>query len=184
MLFLKSYYPVLAVAVFVLLIITAHVFAVHQYNWTKNTISDLGAQGYERKWIMQTGFILFGITIAAGIGINTFSWRVAPVFVYGCCVALTGIFCTKPFFAQAAYSETEAALHSLFAQIAGFAFSIGIIVQMLFEPDIKTRYVHLAFFVLVIGCSVAFGLLKNYQGIMQRLLYIISFIWLIKFYKP
>ena len=45
-------------------------------------------------------------------------------------------------------------------------------------------YIHLAFFILVIGLSVLFGLLKNKQGIAQRLLYLISFIMLIKYYKP
>lgn len=45
-------------------------------------------------------------------------------------------------------------------------------------------YIFIWLFILVIGLSVLFGLLKNKQGIAQRLLYLISFIMLIKYYKP
>lgn len=164
-------------------IVLAHFYSTPNYDWTKNTISDLGAQGYNRKWIMQFGFLLFGILLLTGIILNGIFWKTLPILVYGICIALTGIFCTTPFFEVANYSSMQAALHSFFAQIAGLAFSIGIVVQFFYDPDKKIKYIHLVFFILVIGCSVAFGVLKIQQGIVQRLLYLVSFIWFIKFYK-
>jgi hypothetical membrane protein len=181
---LKSNYPLIATALFVGAIVAAHLFATHHYDWTKNTISDLGAQGYDRKLIMQFGFLAFGLTLTAGILANGLTWRTAPLLIYGCCVGLTGIFCTKPFFNLATYSATQATVHAALAQIAGFAFTIGILTQLYYSGVKSEKLAHLIFFILVVGCSAAFGLFKNQQGIAQRLLYLTSFVWLIKFYKP
>jgi len=181
---LKTNYNIISTILFVVFIIIAHVFSTNNYDWTKNTISDLGAQGYDRKLIMQIGFLAFGLVLSAGIFLNGPSLRTAPILVYGLCVALTGVFCTKPFFDNYTYSTTQSTLHSTFAQIAGVTFSIGVLTQIFLTTDNNVKYIHLAFFILVIGLSATFGLLKNYQGIAQRLLYLTSFIWLIKYYKP
>jgi hypothetical membrane protein len=179
----KSNYNIISTALFVVFIIAAHIVSTDNYNWTKNTISDLGAQGYAKKLIMQIGFLAFGLTLAIGLFLNGLTLRTSPIFIYGICVALTGIFCTKPFVYLETYSAAQSTLHSTFAQIAGVTFSIGILTQIFFTTD-NIKYIHLAFFILVIGLSATFGLLKNYQGIAQRLLYLTSFIWLIKYYKP
>jgi hypothetical membrane protein len=180
---LKTYYNIISTSFFVAFIILAHIFSTGNYDWTKNTISDLGAQGYHRKLIMQIGFLSFGITLATGILLNGITWRTTAIFIYAICVALTGIFCTKPFTNVNYYSEIQSTLHSTFAQIAGVAFSVGILTQIFFTSDKSTNYSHILFFVLVIGLSATFGLIKNYQGVVQRVLYLTSFLWLLKYYK-
>jgi hypothetical membrane protein len=181
--YFKTNYAMVSTLVFVGFILLAHVFATNNYDWTKNTISDLGAQGYSRKLIMQLGFLAFGISLAYGIMLNGSGLANYPILIYAVSVALTGIFCTKPFFNVESYSSTQSLLHSTFAQLAGIAFSIGILTQAFYASDNRLRYIHVLFFVLVIGLSASFGLLKNYQGIMQRLLYLTSFIWLVKYFK-
>jgi hypothetical membrane protein len=181
---LKSNYNIISTTLFVVFIIVAHIFSAENYDWTKNTISDLGAQGYEKKLIMQIGFLAFGLSLTTGLLLNGLTLRTIPILIYGLCVALTGIFCTKPFTDITIYSTTQSTLHSTFAQIAGITFSVGILTQIFFTSDNKTKYIHIVSFILVIGFSSLFGLLKNYQGIAQRLLYLVSFIWLIKYYKP
>jgi hypothetical protein len=69
------------------------------------------------------------------------------------------------------------------AQIAGIAFTIGILVQQFYSTNKSEKWIHFGFFILIIALSASFGLLKNYQGIIQRLLYLISFIWLIRYFK-
>lgn len=182
--YIKSNYNIISTALFVLAIVVAHIFSTNNYDWTKNTISDLGAQGYDRKLIMQIGFLAFGVVLSSGIFLSGLSLRTAPILIYGLCVALTGIFCTKPFFDTNIYSTTQSTIHSTFAQIAGVTFSIGILTQIFFTTDKNLKYIHLTFFILVIGLAATFGLLKNYQGITQRLLYLTSFLWLLKYYKP
>ncbi len=182
--FLKNNYNIISTAIFLLAIVVAHIFSTNNYDWTKNTISDLGSQGYDRKIIMQFGFLAFGLTLSAGILINGLTWRTTPILIYGLCVGLTGVFCTKPFFNLDNYSASQAIIHSALAQIAGATFTLGILVQLFYSADKSEKWIHFMFFILVVGLSASFGLVKNYQGITQRLLYLTSFIWLIKFYKP
>ncbi|MBK8109541.1 MAG: DUF998 domain-containing protein [Saprospiraceae bacterium] len=182
--FAPGNYPTISTTIFVLTIVVAHVFATHGYEWTKNTISDLGAQGYDRKLIMQFGFLAFGLTLTAGVLYKGLTWRSMPILMYGLCVGLTGVFCTKPFFDFDHYSEIQSMIHSALAQLAGVSFTIGILVQSFFTNHKREKWIHLTFFVLVIGLSASFGLVNHYQGIVQRLLYLTSFIWLIGFYKP
>lgn len=184
--FLKTNYNVLATALFLLFIIIAHLYATNGYSIFNNTISDLGAQGYNRKFIMQFGFLVFGILLVIGVIANGFELRTFAILVYGLSIAMTGIFCTTPFLEPAStnYSVLQTNLHSLFAQIAGVAFTIGILVQVFYAGNAKERTVHLLFFGLVIGLSVLFGLLENNKGIAQRLLYLVSFIWFMKFFDP
>lgn len=182
--YIKSNYNIISTALFVLAIVVAHIFSTNNYDWTKNTISDLGSQGYDRKQIMQFGFLAFGLTLSAGIVANGLTWRTTPILIYGLCVGLTGIFCTKPFFNLDNYSVLQSTIHSALAQIAGATFTLGILVQLFYSADKSEKWIHFAFFILVVGLSASFGLVENYQGIAQRLLYLTSFFWLIKFYKP
>lgn len=181
--YLKSNYNIISTAFFVLAIVVAHIFSTNNYEWTKNTISDLGSQGYNRKLIMQFGFLVFGLTLSVGILANGLTWRTTPILIYGLCVGLTGVFCTKPFFNLDNYSASQATIHSSLAQIAGVAFTLGILLQVFYSADKSEKWTHLIFFILVVGFSVSFGLIKSYQGIAQRLLYLTSFIWLIKCYR-
>lgn len=180
----KIHFPIISVAAFVVAILMAHIFATNNYEWTKNTMSDLGAQNYDRKLIMQIGFLTFGLILCGGIVLNGLKWRTAPIFIYGVCVGLTGIFCTKPFFVTDSYSVSESQMHSVFAQSAGFSLCLGILVQIFFTQSANEKFVHLSFFIAIIGLSATFGLVQEYQGIMQRVLYCTSFIWLVKLYKP
>jgi hypothetical membrane protein len=93
--YIKSNYNIISTALFVLAIVVAHIFSTNNYDWTKNTISELGSQGYDRKLIMQFGFLAFGLTLSAGILANDLTWRTTPILIYGLCVGLTGIFCTN-----------------------------------------------------------------------------------------
>lgn len=93
--YIKSNYNIISTALFILAIVVAHIFSTNNYDWTKNTISDLGSQGYDRKLIMQLGFLAFGLTISAGILANGLTWRTTPILIYGLCVGLTGNFLHK-----------------------------------------------------------------------------------------
>jgi hypothetical protein len=182
--YLKANYNIISTALFVFAIVVAHIFSTNNYDWTKNTISDLGSQGYDRKLIMQFGFLGFGLILSAGILTNGLLWRTTPILIYGLCVGLTGIFCTKPFSSLDNFSPIQSTIHSTLAQIAGATFTLGILVQLFYSANKSEKWIHFVFFILVLAFSASFGLTKNYQGIAQRLLYLTSFIWLIKYYKP
>lgn len=178
-----------SVVYFIVIIIVAHFFVPPEYVWTQNTVSDLAAQGLPNQWIMQAGFIGFGVLLNLGflqksIATRKIGYPDIPVMVYGLAILVTGLFSTMPFIAGAGYSEQESNLHSLFAQIAGVFFIIGILYRLIIAPTAKERSFHTAFFLLVMGTSLAFGLSENGmitlgKGVIQRTLYLVSFVWLI-----
>ncbi len=183
MAFFKNYYNIISTLVFLSAIVIAQISSTHNYDWTRNTISDLGSQGYDKKAIMQLGFLTFGLLLVTGILYNGLTWQTTPILIYGVCIALTGVFCTKPFWGQNSYSVHQANIHSFLAQIAGISFTIGILVQLFYAETFTEKWLHFSFFFLVVTLSALFGIIKDYQGILQRLLYLTSFLWLVKFYK-
>lgn len=179
----KLHYPLVASVILIAMIVLAHLVSSSQYQWTSHTISHLGAQTYERKWIMQIGFMAFGIVLAIGILLHGIEWRTVPFLIYGLCVGLSGIFCSEPFIDGIPYDVQVANLHSWCAQVAGISFSLGILLQIFFTTEVKLKWIHLVFFVMVVGISALFGLLKSGQGIAQRLLYLVSLYWLSYWYE-
>jgi hypothetical membrane protein len=184
----STFYPTLpAVVYFAAVIVLAHFFAPPGYRWTMNTISDLGSQGHVNKWVMQAGFIGFGLLLAGGLLLNFRRLgRINPpdllLIVYGLSILVTGFFCTAPINSALPFSASEAQVHSLFAALAGFALVGGMVWYLAISPT--RRVFHLIFLVLVIALSGLFGLSENGQfpiekGILQRALYLVSFIWLV-----
>ena len=177
-----------AVIFFIAIILAAHFSASPQYLWTQNTISELAAQGYPRGWIMRAGFIGFGLILNLAFLIKlrsnqTLSWADGMVLAYGLFIILTGFFSTSPPDPLQPYHKSEANIHSLFATLAGF-FLTGSVLPYLFSADGRTeRGFHLLFLLLILLFSALFSLAENdgsllEKGVVQRLLYIASFIWL------
>ncbi|MBK8821042.1 MAG: DUF998 domain-containing protein [Anaerolineales bacterium] len=178
----------IAVAYFIAVIVLAHFFVPPLYDWTQNTVSDLASQGHTYKWIMQTGFIGFGLLLTWGVifhfSKNRRAYFLLFVAVYGLSILMSGIFCTMPIDPSMSYSVSESKLHSMFATIAGVAMSLGIFWQVIVSLNQRERWTRIAFFVLVIGISGLFGLAENHilaldKGIVQRCLYLAGLAWLI-----
>lgn len=179
---------IVATLFFILIIFVAQQAAPETYHWTQNTVSELASQGYKNKWIMQLGFIGFGIllTITATMNLNkkVLSWlREIPLAVYALCILFSGVFCTAPFLDTISYSQREAQLHSIGATVAGIAFSAALIAHMFTDSSMTRKWIHLATLLFVIGISLFFGMSSTNEGIIQRLLYSVSFIWLIFIYN-
>ncbi len=182
----------IAIFYFVAVILVAHYFAPNVYHWTTNTISDLAAQNYNYAWIMRVGFIGFGLLLNMGILFKFYQTKSinSPdvlIMIYGLAILCSGFFSTMPFDGSKDYSIMADKLHSLFAQTAGIALSIGILVYLLLSHG-NEKLIHFSFLVSVIGISALFGLSKNGTinidyGIIQRLLYLVSFIWLLLTYN-
>jgi hypothetical membrane protein len=177
-----------AVIYFIVVIVIAHFFAPPNYDWTQNTISDLGSQGHVYKGIMQAGFIGFGLILTAGVVVhfrrNSRLYFLLLVAVYGLSIFMTGIFCAASIDPNISYSVREASLHSMFATIAGIAMSMGILWQVIVSTNSRERWTRLAFLVLLMGASASFGVAENHildldKGIVQRCLYLVGLAWLV-----
>lgn len=181
--------PILiAVVYFIAVIVLAHFFVPPIYDWTQNTVSDLASQGHPYKWIMQTGFIGFGLLLTWGVIFHFNKHRRAYfllfVAVYGLSILMSGIYCAAPIDPSFPNSLRESQLHSMFATVAGIAMSLGIFWQFVVSTNHYERWTRFAFFLLVIGISGLFGLAENHilaidKGIVQRVLYLVGLAWLV-----
>jgi len=171
----------------------AHLIAPIEYDWRLNTISDLGAQQYKNAWLMRLGFMGFGVLLSTALlgpflNAEEKNYSDLLIVVYAISILLSGFFSTAPFIETSTFSISEDKWHSLFAQIAGIAFSFGILWHLLVYSDPNQKIINFAFLILVIGCSALVGLSKNGLiplglGLIQRGLYVISFIWLLFRYR-
>ena len=178
-----------AVVYWILIIFVAHFFPPPGYDWTQNTISDLASQGHRYKWIMQLGLSGFGgLVVLAVIRTMIHARRMIPhslpIALYGFTIFLSGIYCTTPINPSLSYSLNEAKLHSLFATVAGISLSLAIFWRIQTSKNRRELVAHILFFTAVIGFSALFGLAENQyvdvgMGIVQRLLYISGFVWLV-----
>jgi hypothetical protein len=173
-----------AVIYFVIFIIVSQTLTPSEYNWKVNTISELAAQGYKNKKVMQAGFIGFGVILPILLFYNLYFRgvtiiRIAPIAIYALSVGLSGIFCTSPFVNNMEHSKTEARIHSLLAQVAGFSFVAGISICMIVEQVMWVKVLHAVTVVFVMFCSIMFAKAPQHKGIYQRVMYLGSFIWLI-----
>lgn len=183
-----SKYNWISVGVFILIIIVAHIFVSPPYNWKNNTISELASQHYNYRWIMKIGFILFGGILIIGIIGKLIQHKgnlitEIPILIYGLAILISGIYSTKPIMEGVEFSITESQIHSICAQTAGIAFSIGLLIFGFRETVLNLKLIHFGFFIFVIGCSALFGLTNSNVGIIQRVMYLGSFIWLTFFYN-
>jgi len=177
-----------SVGLFVGIIIIAHFFTTNPYDWRANTISELASQNYQYRWIMKIGFILFGGILIVGIINKLINGNgklliELPFLIYGLAILISGLYSTKPIVEGIEYSELESKIHSYSAQIAGMAFSIGLLIYGFTETNKNLKIIHFSTFVFVIGFSALFGILDSNVGVIQRVMYLGSFVWLTLFYN-
>lgn len=179
---------ILSIVYFICVILVAQFAAPSTYQWTVHSVSELASQGLPTQWIMQAGFIGFGLLINLAFVLKFrraghLVWPDLLIMLYGASILLAGIFSTAPYLQGLPFSEPESRLHSLFATLAGVAFSIAILIYTI-QAGRQGWWLHAIFLVLVMGLSAAFGMAENGQiaigrGIVQRSMYLVSFAWLI-----
>lgn len=111
--------------------VVSHLVTPSNYDWRENFINELAAQKYNYKWIMQIGLIGFGFLLGGGVLIKLLQggavWFIEiPILIYAISISLIGVFCTKPFFECDDYSHFENKAHSLFANLTGISFLLGV----------------------------------------------------------
>lgn len=173
-----------AVALILLAILLAQLVVPAPYEWTRNTISELAAQGYDKSWIMRLGFICFGALVLSGGAWKVVrnprrNWPHGAISLYGLAILLSGIFSTSPFAVGTLYSEAEANLHSTMAVLAGIAISAAMLSCAIVDAPVKRKIMHLAALLLVLTLSALFGESGARAGIVQRALYVVGFAWLV-----
>lgn len=156
-------------------------YSADTYSIIKNTTSHLGAQSTPNAWIMNVAFILVGISciLEAWLHLGRFWFHKILLSIFGLSLVFTGIFHHAPIIEGVIFNSLEDKLHSIFATIVGFSFTIYAISSAFIEEAVKHRVIDITVGFTATILSVLMIYLPDYSGIWQRAIFIISFIWLI-----
>lgn len=172
------------------IVIVAQSAAPVRYNWVRNTVSELAAQGYPWAWTMRIGFIGFGLLLSVGLAARMAAatdrravGRHALLQLYALLMFASGFASTAPFIPGLRYSAAEAYWHSVFATGAGLAIVASMLWHFLAETTPHRRSLHLAGLAAVVVLSALFGLaearlLPSLQGLIQRALHAAGLLWI------
>lgn len=132
------------------MIIIAQLLVPEPYDWKTKTNSDVAAQGYPNKWVMQVGFIGFDVLLVVNticILIATRAWRFREISLstYALAILPSGIFYTQPFINGIPCSELEARLHKLIITTTGICLSIALLILTLTDNETKRKFIHTIF---------------------------------------
>ena len=176
--------PVFLILLFVMFILPF--YSTEGYLLFKNTTSQLGAQSTPNAWIMNLTFFLLGIAsiIEGGMYLKNYCFQKILITIFGLGLMFTAYFHHAPIIEDIPYSIFEDKMHSIFASVVGFSFTIFSISVAFIEKEIKKKRM-LSFFIGIIatGLSLLMFNVPDYAGLWQRLIFILSFAWLIYFFE-
>lgn len=160
-------------------------FSVPGYSITRNTLSELGAQFTPYAWIMNLVFLSLSLnSVIAG-------WEYFEDFVLHrtllvlCAVSfiLLALFNHAPADPDILYNIKEAVWHVYFSGTAVLSFIILSIATGFIMEKQYDRMVSIAAGISIILLSVLTSEADRYAGVWQRLMYLVSFGWLIYILK-
>ena len=126
---------------------------------------------------MRIGFISFGLSFSLGIISEYNLNKCGKLAMFGYLRYALSIFMSAFFstnYPGLDYAEKAVYLHSIFASLAGFSLIIAMLVDLKGQSD-NLKKVITVFIILISLSSLMFQLFESYQGLIQRLLYLISF---------
>lgn len=151
------------------------------YSWIRHTTSESAGQMVEGAWFARTGFVIYGITIImiAFFGFGLMLLRKLPFLAFGISMFAVAIFSHRPWIDGIEYSATEDTLHSIASASVGMSF-IACVMVISFTRKKKNIW-NVVFDVFTIISSIVISLLMaylvSYEGILQRIMFLISYIW-------
>lgn len=166
------------------ILITAHIIAPNNYDWTHHTMSQLAAQGYCMGWVMRLGFIGFGAPVLAE-ALRRLAYdplrkfTEGPLLVCGVMFILSSIFSTRPFAEGIPYSEHEAIVHGTMSTLARIAISVSMLSYAIIERPGTRKIVYVVSFVLVVGLNIMMEIMSYGEGIVQRVLCVAVLTWFV-----
>ncbi len=174
--YLRITYSLLLLVMFIL-----PFFSDDAYSIIKNTTSHLGAQNSPNAWIMNITFILVGMSciIEAFLRLKRLWFQRIVLCIFGLSFAFTGIFRHAPIIEGIPFDLMEDKLHSVFASIVGFSFTIFAISTAFIEKKTMLRALAVIAGVTATILSIMMSFLPPYSGIWQRMILVVSFCWLI-----
>ncbi|MBK6981562.1 MAG: DUF998 domain-containing protein [Betaproteobacteria bacterium] len=171
----------LGIAIFAVAVITGPLYTVAGYSATANLISELGAQNTPCNYLMSLAFIALGAGIVAD-AVRSFHRALVPFAAFGLFMALVGLFGHKPIDPAVPYVAWAHAAHGALATAAGISITVAFAWQGFRQPGAGKRIVAAALAALCLALPLAMLALPEYQGAIQRVMYLLVFQWLWLYY--
>lgn len=160
-------------------------FSAEGYSILLNSTSQLGAQNTPNSWVMNITFGLMGfVCILEGLLNLKNHWiQIILLISFGLGLISTAIFQHAPINEAISYNLQEDKIHSIAATIIGFSFTLFAFSAAFIETSNKRRVLALLAGFLATGLSLLMFSVASYTGIWQRLMFIVSFGWIIFFFE-
>jgi len=152
-------------------------YTVEGYNPLRDVISLLGAQNTPNSLIMVAGFLALGIGIVTD-GIRRFSKPMLPFMAFGLSMGLAGVLAHKPLSPVVAFSGTAHQAHSALATLAGISITVGLLWQAALVSTFRSRASAIVIAALCLILPLTMIAFQQAQGLIQRIMYLLVFLWL------
>lgn len=160
-------------------------YSFEGYSILRHTTSHLGAQTAPNAWIMNLVFFLLGAACILESWILLRRFRINRILLYVFGLGLMGvaIFKHAPVVEGLAYSAFEDSMHSFFATLVGFSYTLFALSATLIERANKRRAAALLAGIMAIVFTVLIFGIQELAGLWQRIMFIALFGWLIFFFE-
>jgi len=157
-------------------------FSMEGYSILRNTTSQLGAQNTPNAWVMNGIFVLLGLAciVDGWTYLRNYWFQNVVLTVFGVGLILTAIYSHAPI-EGVAFDVRQDQLHSLFATIVGLSFTLFAFSCAFIGKSTKQRLFALLAGVIATILSMFIFSVPAYAGVWQRLMFLLSFAWLILF---
>jgi len=162
------------------------IFGMPEYSIIRDTIGELGAQSAPCAWIMNFILVLLalGSVIAGWSFYEGFLLHRIILVLFGLSFALTAFFNHAPVNPDMQYNINEAGWNAYFTSTAGLSFIILSIATSFILEKQSDRQLAFAAGISAIFLSVLMSEAERSAGVWQRIMYLISFVWMIYSFKP
>jgi len=155
-------------------------FSVENYSIISNTTSHLGSQFAPNASIMNITFIIMGTAciIESRQFLKTYWVHQVLLIVFGLGLIFSGVFRHSPIIVVQNYDVMHDRLHSIFASLVGFSFVLLSFSASFIEVNPRNAFINALIGLLATLFSILMAFYPQYAGIIQRVMFIMSFTWL------
>jgi hypothetical protein len=134
---------------------------------------------------MNVTFVLLGLSVIIDGWrlLGNFWFHKIVITVFGVALIMAAFFRHAPITVNIPFDVREDKLHSVFATITGTSFTLFAISAAFIEKSLHRKLMAALAGVIATILSVMMFTLTDFAGIWQRLLLIISFAWLVFFFR-
>jgi hypothetical membrane protein len=176
-------YLAMAYIIMLLVMFILPFFSLENYSILKNTTSHLGAQNTPNAWIMNVVFLLLGTASIIGGWrfLGKYWFHKIALIGFGASVILTAFYQHAPIDNLLEYSAKEDEIHSLFAKTTGWFFTIFAVATAFISKNRSQQILAISIAVLAVLLSLMmfYPKTENLMGVWQRMMFILSFGWMI-----